>query len=572
VSESRFMRRDRVIAATIAAVVLVWLYRVLSVWTDRPTVFLLAFALLLALLLLLGWVVDVIVPRLWRLLRSLATSIGRAVAHDPEIEGLLERHPRVGGWLRRRFSLERWTGWYLTATVLVAAYFAASFASIAEGVLERGDLAAYDVGLAALLRAFRTPAVTRLMWGATVFGDPVVVWVVSVVFVLLLLLWGRRGEAVLVAVTMTVGSLAGAFAKVVVQRQRPPAAFALIHQPVSRSFPSGHALASILFFTLLAFVLWRTVGTTPRRRFAIVAVCALGALLVGLSRVYLGVHWPTDVVGGWYLGAAWLSATIGGFLMWEHYAPGAKQWAPLSTRRVRLVVTAGAVGAVVVALVGGAQADPLLRTLVAPAAPAPHTSADLPAFERDLPRFSEKLDGSPQEPVSIVFVGSRAQLIAAFHAAGWQVADQPTLVTVIHNAVAALGDQPYLTAPVTPSFVGGKANDLAFEKPQGRATARVRHHARFWLTNLMLDGRPVWVATASFDEGLKLGPSLPIPTHHIASDIDRERDFVERQLDGTGLSRETADYRVTRPETGTNAQGDTFFTDGVADVMEATAR
>jgi undecaprenyl-diphosphatase len=569
VPERRFWQRSRVVAAVLAAAVLVWSYRVLAAWNDRPTVFLAALAVLFGLLLLADWVFDLLGPPVWRLTRSLALSVAHAVTHDPELNALLGRHPGFGGWLRARFTRERWSGWYLTATVLLALYFLAGFLSIMRAVVTTSALAVFDPQIAALLRAFRTPPVTRLMWIATVFGDPNSMWAVSIVFVLLLLLWGRRGEAVLVGVTMAVGSTAGDFLKVATHRSRPPAFYALIGEPRSASFPSGHALASLLFFALLALVLWRAVGTTPRRRFSIVAVCALGALLVALSRVYLGVHWPTDVVGSWYLGAAWLSVTVGSFLGWERYASGAKRWAAAGTGRLRAAVTLGVAASAAAVLVVGAAADPLLGRLVAQPPAVEYALSRLPALERALPRYSEKLDGSPQEPVSLVFVGSEEQLAAAFARAGWQRADDQSLSALFRVSVAALANRPYPNAPVTPSFIGGKANDLAFEKPEGTATARRRHHVRWWSTNVMLMREPVWVATASFDSRLEIGATIPVPTHHIDPDVDKERDYIVRALAGTGLVGESGVFQVVRPESGTNAAGDKFYTDGKAVLLEA---
>jgi undecaprenyl-diphosphatase len=564
----RFWQGSRIAVVVVAAVVLLWLYRVLTVWDDRPTVFAFVFAALVALLLLLDWVFDLVGPPVWRLVRSLALSVGRAVAGDPELTALLGRHPRVGGWLRARLTLQRWSGWYLTSTVLLALYFLARFLGVLHAVVTSSSLAVYDPRLAALLRAFRTAPVTRALWVATIFGDPNSMWAVAAVFVLLLLLWGRRGEAVLVGVTMALGSAAGDLFKVATHRPRPPAFFALIREPTSFSFPSGHAIASLLFFSLLAFVLWRTAGRTARHRFAIVALCALGAFIVALSRVYLGVHWPTDVLGGWLLAAAWLSVTLGTFLMWERYGRGQKRWPPVGTPALRLAITLGVVALALIVLVAGAVRDPLLATLVEAPSPKAFTSAELAAFEKALPRYSEKLDGSPQEPVSLVFVGSQQELEQAFERAGWQKADPQSLTALFRVSVSALANRPYPNAPVTPSFIGGAANALAFEKPQGAATARRRHHVRWWSAGVTLDGEPVWVGTASFDSKLEIGGAIPVPTHHIDPDVDKERAYIVDALVAGGAASRVGGYQVVRPETGTNAAGDKFFTDGRAVLLE----
>lgn len=570
-SEKPFMRRYRVVAAGVSAAVLVWLYGVFTAWTGHAAVFLVGLGVAFALLLLADWVFDLFGPMLWRLAKSLAVSVWRAVGRDPEVAALLDRHPRVGGWLRRRLTTETWTGLPLSVIVLLATCFLFGFVSIAEDVGTSEALFAYDPQIAALLRAFRTPVITRILWIATISGDVRVMLALSAVVVLGLVVWGRRAEALLFALTLAVGSAMGSFIKVVAARPRPPAAFAIINEPGSNSFPSGHALSSMLFFGLLAVVLLRS-ARTARERFAIVAAAGAGALAVGISRVYLGVHWPTDILASWSLAAAWLTVTVGAFLIWERWGSGPKRWPPLWTLRLRAGLTAAGVTIVALAVIGGAQADPLLNRVVSQPVSAVHAfrSAETTAFERALPRFTEKLDGAAQEPVSIVFIGTEAQLEGAFRRAGWAVADQPSITSVLHAAAAAIANQPYPTAPITPSFIGGRANDLGFEKPEGRPTVRRRHHARFWLMDVTFGGRSVWVATASLDTGVEIGSAIPLPTHHIDPDVDAERAFVVRDLTRYGGDvAETLTYRVTTPETGANAQGDPFFTDGVADVLVA---
>jgi undecaprenyl-diphosphatase len=557
------------LAAAVAAVALIAAYVLLAAWGDRPTVFLLALGLVFGLLLLLDWVFDLFGPPLWRLAKSLSHSLGGAFTRDPEVDRIAAVHPKLAGWLGRRWGLEHWTGRYLTVIVVLTAWFLLGFFTIARDLAATSSLVAYDPQLSALVRAFRSPAVTRVLWIATVSGDTRTELVLTGVVVALLLMWGRRAEALLAAFVVAVGSEFGSVIKTVAGRTRPPIEFMLIRSPLSRSFPSGHALGSILFYGVVAFVLLRATDSTPRRRLAVVLACAAAIFLVGLSRVYLGVHWPTDVLASWCLGAAWLTVTLGAFLCWERYGHPPRRADALLTRRVRVAVTVASAVAVFAVVVTGAQADPLLRTVAQGPPPKRLSSRDGRAWLAALPRFSEKLDGTRQEPVSLVFVGTSAQLDEAFERAGWQVADRPSVGGVIQTAIAAVENKPYPTAPMTPSFIGGRANDVGFEKPQGPPTARRRHHARFWRTQVLLDGRQVWVGTASFDAGIEIGRALPFPTHRIDPAVDKERDLVARELTATGRVREIGMWQLTHAEAGTNAQGDQFFTDGAALLLEA---
>lgn len=99
--------------------------------------------------------------------------------------------------------------------------------------------------------------------------------------------------------------------KLVVHRARPPYATAIIHHP-TWSFPSGHAMGSLVGFGMLAYVLVRFAGGARRARYAVWGGATLLIALIGASRLYLGVHYLSDVVGGYAVGAVWLAMCIWG--------------------------------------------------------------------------------------------------------------------------------------------------------------------------------------------------------------------------------------------------------------------
>lgn len=113
--------------------------------------------------------------------------------------------------------------------------------------------------------------------------------------------------ALLALVVLLAGQAVRTLLMAVLHRGRPPAADWATHVS-GHAFPSGHTASSAIAAGLLAWGLlrWRP-GRTGR---ALAAVCGLVAAAVGCSRVYLGVHWPTDVLGGWLFAACWLAATL----------------------------------------------------------------------------------------------------------------------------------------------------------------------------------------------------------------------------------------------------------------------
>jgi hypothetical protein len=185
-----------------------------------------------------------------------------------------------------------------------------------------------------------------------------------------------------------------------------------------------------------------------------------------------------------------------------------------------------------------------------------------------LPHYTEGLTGHRQEPVSLVFVGTRAELEQAFRAAGWTEAKPYGFGTLAEGIGASLTHQPDPAGPVTPSFLAEQPNALAFSLPVG-ATFATRHHIRLWTTRVVTRvGQPLWLATASFDRGFELAPTTFLPTHQIAPDIDTERAFVVASLESTSLVKSSMNLQLVPPESGRNFDGDPFHTDGRAAILQ----
>lgn len=209
----------------------------------------------------------------------------------------------------------------LLGGVAVAAVCMAGFLELAEDLALSPKIAAFDSRLAVIITSWRSPALTALFSAATWSANTLTVTAIVLVAVAILVWRCDHREALVVALVVASGTGLGAIAKRVTERSRPPAAAALVELPTSFAFPSGHTLAALLLWTVVAF----TVLRVARHRWARSLVVGGGLLvtvLVGTSRVYLGVHWPSDVLASWLLGVAWLAVTLGGFLTWERaYGP-----------------------------------------------------------------------------------------------------------------------------------------------------------------------------------------------------------------------------------------------------------
>lgn len=185
-----------------------------------------------------------------------------------------------------------------------------------------------------------------------------------------------------------------------------------------------------------------------------------------------------------------------------------------------------------------------------------------PLFD-DNPRLTKTSDGHPGDPLNVALIGTEAQVKAIMQAAKWYPADALGLKSDVKIAVDTLLSRPDDAAPVSDLFLFGRKEDLAFEQPVGD-NPRHRNHVRFWRTQKTGEnGRPVWIGSASYDKRVGLSHTTGQVTHHIAANVDAERDHLAHDLEKTRdmSDKYTVDGFHTTLE-GRNGGGDPWHTDG----------
>ncbi len=185
------------------------------------------------------------------------------------------------------------------------------------------------------------------------------------------------------------------------------------------------------------------------------------------------------------------------------------------------------------------------------------------------PKITQTQSGADGDPINMVFVGRKDQIMHSFLQAGWLLPDPITLQTSEKIAVASLAHRSYPTAPVSNLSVFGRVQDLAFEKPTN--DVQNRGHIRLWKTGRLINGQLVWVGQASYDRGIELSGTNHLPTHHIAPTVDLERNAVGSDLEKTGLVTEESEGAFTPPILyARNGGGDYYESDGDVLVINYT--
>jgi undecaprenyl-diphosphatase len=179
------------------------------------------------------------------------------------------------------------------------------FAWLAGRVAE-GRTFAFDAAVRAYVHQHASPGLTAFMRAVSGIGEPASLIVMSAVVVFALLAEHWERAAARFAITMVGAFVLDTSLKLAFHRARPVSFFGTL-LPNSYSFPSGHALFSISFFGTLAALVTARIGN-PAARIVIWATAAVMAFLIGLSRIYLGVHYPSDVIAGYAAAVVWVSA------------------------------------------------------------------------------------------------------------------------------------------------------------------------------------------------------------------------------------------------------------------------
>ncbi|HEV3020919.1 MAG TPA: phosphatase PAP2 family protein, partial [Pirellulales bacterium] len=220
--------------------------------------------------------------------------------------------PDWKAFLRRRLSLEEYLGLHLTIGLLLSAAALGLFACVAHVVIGQGAIVRFDDELGESLAHHREthPWMRSVFFGVTQFGSVELMTGLVIAVALLLLVRRQRLLALVWLFAVAGGGLLDAGLKLVFQRERPPFRDAGILETTA-SFPSGHSMGSVIAYGLLAYFLALILPRGWARR-AIVAALVLVVVLIGSSRIYLGAHYFSDVLGGFLVGAAWLAACISG--------------------------------------------------------------------------------------------------------------------------------------------------------------------------------------------------------------------------------------------------------------------
>ena len=532
-------------------------WETISVWTTRGSAFLLGFFLFVFILYILKWLVVKKGKQFLYFSLSVLHSIKYAIINNSDVKSFVNKHHLFFKFIKGRLDKSRFWGLPVTLLSFAFIYTITLFVGIIEDIITPDLITSIDTRVNNLLALFRNTDLTQFFLWITLLGKWQIVLIFSIATISILCIWRKRLYILPLLLTIIGSEIFTALGKIAFHRPRPELAIYTEH---SFSFPSGHATIAMAFYGFITYILIRhSVKWKTKVNIFFIGLAVI--LLIGFSRLYLGVHYVSDVWGGYLVGALWLIIGIS-ISEWIHsWRKNGGKFLP--KRKTYIVSITLIILSILSYIVFATNYHPQITSTPTTQKEAVIQNVNNIFIDEQL-RYSEGLIGERQEPISfIIFADNDKKFMQVLRNSGWHFADEISVGSFFKIAKASVLKKEYLNAPMTPSFWNKQTHNFGFQKPTSSNNVRQRHHARFWKTNYITEnGKRVYVGTASLDEGIKWGV-----THEIAPDIDTEREFLFNDLQESKELETFQKEQFVKPILGENFSGDQFFTDGKAYIL-----
>lgn len=498
-----------------------------------------------------------------KFIKSIIKSIGYGIKDDPEVQKLYQKHPKVLGFIKRRLTPYQKYGLFLTIGIFFTLFFIYIFFKVIQSYVGQETLYNADLRIINLISHLRSPNFNQFMLFITDLGNAQVITIAVVFSIIILSLLRKWSYLKNLLIFVFGGQLFVFLIKDIIERPRPPLANALVAE-TSYSFPSGHTFVAVAFYGLITFFLF---DSFQKKRSKIITII-LGTILVtliGASRIYLGAHWPSDVIASYASGFAWLSVIITITLINKKFDEIKITTPHLKIKDIKLITSFLII--IFFAFVyffykthplKAVSTTPIIKTIIQP------NEINTKLFE-NLPKVSESITGVAAEPINIIIVAKKEVLNKAFINSGWFLLDPINPKTAIKIITTFIDKQTYDQTPGLPVFWDTRTNDFGFGKPESTDS---RQHIHFWETNFATpDDQTIWVGTAHFDQKIKTKGFLILPIHTTEPIVDNEREKIKNNLEENGFIKSSEKINLTGLTYVTKSSGNNFLTDGQAYIL-----
>jgi len=478
------------------------------------------------------------------LLLSMWKSTKEAIIENPLIEKFTTKHKTFFSFLQKRLDNNNFYGLPLTLLSLSLLYLLSLLGGIIEDIISSQSIVYIDVKIENLLAIFRNSELIKFFSWITIFG----IWQIVTIFVIatIIILWILKKQKYILPLLLSIfGSETFTFiGKEVFHRARPTVA---LYKVNSFSFPSGHATIAVSFYGFLTYMMIRETKKWKNK----INILFLGFILItliGFSRLYLGVHYLSDVLGGYLVGGIWLiiGISITEYLSFKKGDIKRKRIKKINRDKsfYKKLVTVGIIfiSLTTYILFCFNYTFPLK---------AQHQSINTISQDKILDilqnkqlLYTETLLGNKKEPLDlIIFTKNNTNLIKLFRAAKWNLTDNLNFLNVYNMVKSALFRETYTKAPAAPIFWNSKVQNFSFEKEIMKNKTQGRYLIRIWKTNYITkNGDFIYVGTISLENNTI--NELTDEYNFNNENVEEEKNFLIKTFKIANLSYNSKEKQV----------------------------
>jgi membrane-associated phospholipid phosphatase len=237
-------------------------------------------------------------------------------------------------FFKSRFNINKKNGLYLTLGTIISAAFLFIFFNLIEDIFDASSLLVFDKKVISIVESIRTPFFNKIMAFVTYMGNTYAIASSFLIIVILLVILKKFRYLYSLIISISGSSIFVLLIKNIIGRPRPPVENALIVLK-DFSFPSGHSYMAVAFYGLIIYFIFDLLKYN-KTKYYVLAAGIIFILALGFSRLYLGVHWPSDVFAGFAAAIALITAIITILEIKQRFAPEEKP-VPEKTRKTAVI-------------------------------------------------------------------------------------------------------------------------------------------------------------------------------------------------------------------------------------------
>ena len=465
-------------------------------------------------------------------------------------------------FLKNRLKKDEFLGLAFTSLVFLIIFVLFSYLWITDAILDQSVITQIDIRLSDFFYYFKDSRLINLFLLISYFGNIVIIFLVSFITSIILFIRWKKIEIIWFLSSVFFSSIIVNLSKNIIERPRPELA---VYKEIWYSFPSFHSSISVaLYWFIFWFFIWKIKKIKKKLRLVFVAFFI--AFLIWFSRLYLNVHYFSDVIAGWYVWFLWLLLwiTINWYLL-DRYKKKKFFFKKYFLKKRKKIISFILILWIFIAVfnykfyyenISFNNKKKIIYKNI--------NSVEKLFFENKNLNFTETITWRKTEPINFIFLSdSDRKIINLFRKSWWNWADKLWRTSIKKMWKALFKNKKYDTAPITPLYYNKKIQNFSFQKLTKDQNLRFRHHIRIWKTNFKFKNKFIYVGCWIFDNGIKWGI-----THKIDPDLDKEREYILWSLENSFLIKLEKSIQLLKKYSWKNFSWDKFFTDWKVYILE----